>query len=511
MKWLLLIFSLIPQMILHAQEPAPATGESAELSQLRQQFTVRALAAAKTLAEQFANALATIAKETGASGDYEQALAATRRREGLADLYNKSLNDPRLSNIIVLKPSDARVNGAVLYDRTENTLTGWKTVGSVASWDVARIAPGAYDITLTYGVADLGEPGRPNPFLAPPDLNTGGEFEFYEDSSLTGAGQNRRIGQVTTTGGWTNFVSLVLPAIQLSRSTAKFVLKITRTRGTGGVMHLREIRLSPVRPVSATGPATTDPAGTVVVDEFTKLQQTSGERLKAAVSSVVTPYVANVNALAEKIAATDADAAEDLCEEALRAAALAENPTTIFTNGPGRRTTVLMSATGSKELGGALYVESEANTGDRFIVRHGLEEFPVRLMWVRCPPASPSDATTTQAFADYFGITPDDVVTLGQQAKKFTAQFLRSRPLKLLTRGTKDAEGALLVAVHPAGVGDFASVLVDHGLAAIQDASGKSKSGRAREATILQALKDRETSARARTIPPGGWAMRAAP
>ena len=185
---------------LHAQDSSGTAAEPPELSQVRQQATLRAMAAGRTLAEQFSNALTTLAREVGATGDYEQALAALRRRDELAQLYTRQNNDPSLSNAIVLKPADARVSGAVSHDRQLNVLAGWKSAGSVATWDVTRITPGTYEATLTYAVAETGEASRILPSLTVPDLGTGGEIEFYEDSSLPGASQNRRTAQVTSTG-----------------------------------------------------------------------------------------------------------------------------------------------------------------------------------------------------------------------------------------------------------------------------------------------------------------------
>ena len=40
------------------------------------------------------------------------------------------------------------------------------------------------------------------------DIESGGEFELFEDSSLAGAETNRRTGAVDSTGGWDTYVSL---------------------------------------------------------------------------------------------------------------------------------------------------------------------------------------------------------------------------------------------------------------------------------------------------------------
>ncbi|MEY4484131.1 MAG: hypothetical protein RL693_1583, partial [Verrucomicrobiota bacterium] len=210
--------------------PKAASKEPDELVQLRKQFATRALQSASPLAEQYSAALTTVIKETGAAGDYDQALATQKRREGLIDLYSKALNETKLSNVIVLKPAEARVTGSVNYDRTSGELVNWKSAGSTASWDVSKIIPGSYDISVTYSVADIGEGALRNNPLSSRDtsLETGGEFEFYEDSSLTGSAANHRTAQVTTTNGWANFVTMNLAPVQLTRTSARFALKITR-------------------------------------------------------------------------------------------------------------------------------------------------------------------------------------------------------------------------------------------------------------------------------------------
>lgn len=141
------------------------------------------------------------------------------------------------------------------------------------------------------------------------------------------------------------------------------------------------------------------------------------------------------------------------------------------------------------------------------MVSHGGQEFLVRLLWVTCPPTLPDEAAELQSQAAYFKITPEDAMVVGRRAQKFTAEFLKDKPLSLFTRGVKDDQGALLVEVRPEGVGNFAGVLVDNGLASITAPPSRARAGRRHDDVIVQALKERETAARARAIPPGAWAL----
>lgn len=505
----MVLLACVAAMRLHAQEPPAATSLPDELVQYRRMFELRSLTNARTLTEQYANALAGIVRDAAAEGDYDQALAAQRRREQLVELYSKSLDDTALTNVILLKPADARVNGAVTYDRNQNALVSWKTAGSIASWDVTRITPGTYDVTLTYATADIGDVGRLNPFAVLPDLTTGGEFEFYEDSSLAGAEQNHRTGQIISTGGWTNWKSLTLPAIQITRTSARFALKITKARGSGGVMNLRGVRLSPPSALAAAAEAPTNPQDAAVpsVDEFAVLQLAYVDHLRQAVTPVLNAYADTVKTLAAKVA-NDPELAGDYNAEVKRVAQLVEDPLSILAGrarGPAQQG---MNANGFRELRGATFVAAARNSGDCFKVKQGSEEFLVRLLWVACPPSDQADKKRLKECADYFGISEEDALAVGQQAQNFTAGFLAGKNLTLLTRDKKDEGENLLVSVQPEGVGDFAAVLVDHGLAMIKPADAPKGPARAHHESVLSELRDREKAARARKVPVGAWARK---
>jgi endonuclease YncB( thermonuclease family) len=399
------------------------------------------------------------------------------------------------------------VSGSVNYDRTKDVLVGWKTIGSVASWDVSRIIPGSYDVVLNYGVAEVGDPpNRPNPYAPPADLTTGGDFEFYEDSSLSGAAANRRTGTVTSTGGWAEFSSLTLPAIQLSRSGARFALKITRAKGEGGVMHLKDTRLTPAKPVTAaTAPPELDENGQPVpqVDELTKLRQEHIERLRQKLAPISLDYTGKLSSIAAGLAG-NTDVVEELQAEVRRVERLGDNPRTLLQLRDRSRPAAAL-ADGLQEIRDARYLPAPDNTGDRFMVTANGETFPVRLLWVSCPLPAPGPGTEASSTAGYFGITEEDAAAIGVMARDFTAEYLKDKPLRLLTRGIKDPQGALLVSVHPEDMGDFAGVLVDNGLAMVHQPAGKTRAARLSEESSLTALRDREAAARARHIPPGAW------
>lgn len=484
--------------------------EPEELVQLRKQYATRALQSASPLAEQYSAALTTVMKETGASGDYDQALAAQRRRESLIELYSKALNETKLTNVIVLKPADARVAGSVNYDRTTAELVNWKSVGSSASWDISKIIPGSYDIAVTYSVAEFGDaPVRNNP-LASRDLSleTGGEFEFFEDTSLSGSAANHRTAQVISTGAWTTFTTINLAPIQLTRSSARFALKITRARGEGGVMHLKEIRLVPVKAANSdqATPAALANGEESPKDEFTKLKESYLTRLKSVVPPVLSAYTSKLKSLGSiATAKNDAELTEIVNSEITRTQSMLESPETaaVVLAGAGGN----LQASGFEEWKNVHYKPSPQNGGDRFLVEYKGQDIPVRLLSVTSPLLSAEAVTRNKQHAAYFGITDEDTVDLAKRAREFTEAFLQNKPFRIYTRGMKDPEGLLFVNVVPEGVGDYAGVLVDNGLASVNNSKVKLKEGKAAEESTLIALREREAAAKARPIPPGAWAM----
>lgn len=500
-----------PSMAQDAGVAKSPVKEPDELVQLRKQFATRALQNASPLAEQYSAALTAVMKETGAAGDYDQALAAQKRRESLVDLYSKALNETKLTNVIVLKPVEARVTGSVNYDRNTGELVNWKSVGSSASWDISKIIPGSYDISVTYSVAEIGDAStRNNPLLnRDTSLETGGEFEFFEDTSLTGASANHRTAQVTSTSGWANFVTLNLAPIQLSRSSARFALKITRVRGDGGVMHLKEIRLSPAKitaseQASLVASANGDPAQK---DDFAKLKDTYLARVKNVLPPVLSAYTSKLKSLGSIASAkNDPELTEIVNSEITRAQGMLDAPETAALTLAGGSNNLQTS--GFEEWKNVRYKPSPANGGDRFLVEYQGKDIPVRLLSVTTPLLSPDAAVSiNKHHATYFGISEVDTVELANRAREFTEAFLQNKPFRIFTRGMKDPDGLLFVNVVPDGVGDYAGVLVDNGLAAINNIRPKLKEGKAAEESTLIALKERETAAKARSIPPGAWAM----
>ncbi|WP_156346568.1 thermonuclease family protein [Verrucomicrobium spinosum] len=241
---------------------------------------------------------------------------------------------------------------------------------------------------------------------------------------------------------------------------------------------------------------------------MTKINETWTTRIQQIVKPYVGAYIDKVNKMAEQAhARNDEEAASDLQVEIRTAQRLVERPDRIITISSAATPTTSLRAQGFKEWEGATYISSVNNTGDEFLVSYQGESVPVRLLWVTCPPLSVHGGAQVKMCSDYFGLDPDDIYLLGKQAQVFTDAFLQGRPLKILTRGNKDPDGHLLVAVQLEGVGDFAGILVDNGLACVNRPTARAKNSRRFEEMTLSNLKEREKQARQRPIPPGAWAV----
>jgi hypothetical protein len=269
-------------------------------------------------------------------------------------------------------------------------------------------------------------------------------------------------------------------------------------------MNLKGIRLSPPAPEPPSAPASPDGTSPPPKDELTTLQQLHADNLRRAMTPVVQGYAEKMKSLAAKTASSDPDASSEYTAEGQRAIQFLDDPIAAVFGGKGPRTGG--GAEGFRELRDAAYVQNAQNTGDCFRVKQGGEEFFVRLLWVYCAPTDEKEEKHLKECAEYFGITRDDALVVGREAQEFTSGYLSGKTLTLLTRGTKDDQGNLLVAVRPGKYGDFAGVLVDNGLVMIKQASAKKGPAREHEEAVLRNLVDREAAAKARKVPPGAWA-----
>ncbi|MCE9519593.1 MAG: thermonuclease family protein [Verrucomicrobia bacterium] len=461
-----------------------------EIRELREQFARRALDSGRVLAEQYAKALAGVETQAAESDDYETALAAQQRRQTIADNYlNRDLDS---SNSIVLKPADAKITGAVSLEKSENTLAFLRTSGSSAMWDLFKLPPGNYTVNIICGVGWLDE--------FPAGGKSGNELEFGEVTSLTGSDTTRLGLTLEYTGGWNEYKTFTIGDIKLSRNNARLAIRSNITHGTGSLMRLKEIRLTPAPP--SVNPPDKEVIAAALA-ELEEIRKTHQWRIKELEQPLLKAYLAKLTTLGDElIAKHDEDGAEAVMAESRRVYESFGRSTRLT-----RAPTGGLSTAGLQEVRGVTFVEDPTNSGDRFLVTTGGEKFSVKLMAVSCPSPNPEDQSLNKFHERYFNITTVDSATIGRQAKDFTAAFLKDRPLKLFTRWQKDRTGSVLATVLSADFGDFGGILVDNGLAAVMEPTSKNPAQLKTEAGTRDILKQREADAKAKPVPPGAWAF----
>ena len=479
--------------------PPPTPKDPPELTDLRAKFALRALSSSGMLADQYDNALAAVEAQAAETGDYETALAAQRRRRDLTMLYS----NPALqgADAIVLTPATAKTVGAITLDKANDTLANWRSVGSSATWDIFKLTPGTYTVSITYGVAGAGDTTTITIVNGvATDQATGGEVEFSEVTGLGGNDTGKLVAAIKPTGGWTKFETATLGEIKLTRTSARLMLKATRLKGLGGLMHLKEVRLSPARPAA-------EPPGREAGEEFDKARKEHLAKIAALEKPIVDAYVAKMEALSKELAAkNDEDGAQLAHAEAERATKAIQDASAPTRAGTPR----LISTEGFEEIRNATFVDDPTNTGDHFLVSADGRQFSVRLLWITSPTPTADDKALHKKLAEYFKITPEDSVSVGRLAQDFTAAYLKDKPLRILTRGRKE-KGALLATVIPADLGDFAGILIDNGLAMINPPTATTAGLKRAEQTAIDMLRERETAARNRAVPPGAWSFATKP
>ena len=146
------------------------------------------------------------------------------------------------------------------------------------------------------------------------------------------------------------------------------------------------------------------------------------------------------------------------------------------------------SATGPTKVRGydkltdARLVDLEGNDGDSFMVRAGGRELELRLYFVDAPEKYLSDRYEDQRRRvaeqgrEMGGITPEQAVLIGQQAKDFTKQQLSGKPFAVYTYWEEVYESDRVYGfVELADGSDLGTRLVEQGLARIHTKGPGSK------------------------------------
>jgi competence protein ComEA len=120
-------------------------------------------------------------------------------------------------------------------------------------------------------------------------------------------------------------------------------------------------------------------------------------------------------------------------------------------------------------------LRNEAADADSFHVKAAGKEYIFRLYFVDAPETDMSIEDRVREQAQYFGLTPDQTITLGEYAKRFTKEKL-SQPFTVRTC-MQDAMGRSKMPRYYAFVetkeGDLAELLVTNGLARLHGAEAQ--------------------------------------
>lgn len=151
------------------------------------------------------------------------------------------------------------------------------------------------------------------------------------------------------------------------------------------------------------------------------------------------------------------------------------------------------------------YVENHDNDGDSFHVRAGDKEFTARLYYVDAPETNLSRGERTHDQALHFGITLDETMKAGEQAKQRTKQLLQ-KPFVVWTRwataGGRGRESRYYVIVEVNGK-NLAEILISEGLARTKGVSVQLPSG-GKGKEFMEHLDALESEARSKHL--GAWA-----
>jgi len=147
--------------------------------------------------------------------------------------------------------------------------------------------------------------------------------------------------------------------------------------------------------------------------------------------------------------------------------------------------------------------------GDSFHIRHNNRDIIIRLYFVDTPETDKTHEERNYAQADYFGISPTQVIPVGNMGKKFTQHTLSGEKFTVWTRW-EDAMGSSqqkrYFGVVQIGKDDLAELLVKNGLARVYGASAVMPDGTSVDAEFAR-LRQMEHRAKAKRL--GAWSKAA--
>jgi endonuclease YncB( thermonuclease family) len=161
-----------------------------------------------------------------------------------------------------------------------------------------------------------------------------------------------------------------------------------------------------------------------------------------------------------------------------------------------------------EELRGCILIEHRSNDGDSFVVRHEGAVRTLRIYFADCPEKhrhqynGPRIAEQGQYFG---GLTEEETVAIGENARDFSLALLREGPFTVLTRWEPVLDSGRFYAFVTVGGRDLGERLVEQGLARIHT-KGESRPGGSTVAAQKRRLQGLEQDAR--RADRGAWGKR---
>ena len=151
------------------------------------------------------------------------------------------------------------------------------------------------------------------------------------------------------------------------------------------------------------------------------------------------------------------------------------------------------------------YVIAKYNDGDSFRVRSGTNEFTLRLYYVDAPETTMSYPERVHQQSEHFGITMDEALKVGEQAKERVQELLRE-PFIVRTRWASAAGRGRETRYYgfvEVGGKSLAEVLVSEGLAQAKGVAPNLPDGE-KASAYMQKLEGLERTAHQKRV--GAWA-----
>jgi micrococcal nuclease len=151
------------------------------------------------------------------------------------------------------------------------------------------------------------------------------------------------------------------------------------------------------------------------------------------------------------------------------------------------------------------YVTAKYNDGDSFRVRSGTNEFTLRLYYVDAPETTMSYPERVHQQSEHYGITMDETLKAGAQAKERAQELLRE-PFIVQTRWASAAgrgRQTRYYGIVKVGGRSLAEVLVSEGLAQTKGVAPNQPSGE-KASVYMGKLRGLEQAARQKRL--GAWA-----